>query len=118
MNIKGVSEKTNLTKRAIKYYEDEGLINSIKDSDNNYREYSEKDIIKLNLIGTLRAVDISIIEIKDVIEGGKSIPDVMKETLHRILVLNNADFVKSLKVLLQFLHLYLCLLFNVPFLTI
>ncbi|MBC2582267.1 MerR family transcriptional regulator [Clostridium sp. DJ247] len=84
MNIKVASEKTGLTKRAIKYYEDEGLIHPLKNCDNNYREYSERDIVKLNLIGALRAVDIPMFEIKNVIEGKKSIPDVMKDTLQRI----------------------------------
>ena len=79
MNIKVASEKTGLTKRAIKYYEDEGLIHPLKNCDNNYREYSEKDIIKLNLIGALRTLDIPLVDIKNVIEFKKSIPDVMKE---------------------------------------
>jgi len=39
MNIKIASEKTGLTKKAIKYYENEGLINPLKNSENNYREY-------------------------------------------------------------------------------
>ncbi|MBX4261211.1 MerR family transcriptional regulator [Clostridium estertheticum] len=38
MNIKVVSEKTGLTKRAIKYYESEGLISPLKNNDNNYRQ--------------------------------------------------------------------------------
>lgn len=84
MNIKIASEKTGLTKKAIKYYESESLINPIKNSENNYRDYSEKDIIKLNLIGALRAVDIPILEIKNVVSGNKSIPEVMKEALARI----------------------------------
>lgn len=45
MNIKIVSEKTGLTKKAIKYYESEGLINPSKNNGNNYREYSDEDII-------------------------------------------------------------------------
>lgn len=84
MNIKIVSEKTGLTKKAIKYYESEGLIQPTKNSENNYREYSQEDIVKLNLIGALRALDVSISEIRDVIEGNKGIPDIMRDTLLRI----------------------------------
>jgi len=51
MNIKVVSEKTRLTKKAIKYYESEGLINPLKNDSNNYREYTDNDIVKFNLIG-------------------------------------------------------------------
>jgi len=84
MNIKIVSEKTALTKKAIKYYESEGLINPSKKFENNYREYSEDDIIKLNLIGALRALDIPIIDIKDVVIGKKSLPETLISALKRI----------------------------------
>lgn len=84
MNIKVVSEKTGLTKRAIKYYESEGLISPSKNSENNYREYSEKDIVKLNLISALRLLDISVADINSVITGNVSIPDIMEKALIRI----------------------------------
>jgi len=58
MNIKITSEKTGLTKRAIKYYESQGLIISSRHYENNYREYSDEDIIKLNLIGALRVLGV------------------------------------------------------------
>jgi len=38
MNIKTASKKTGLTKKAIKYYEIEGLISPIKNNENNYSE--------------------------------------------------------------------------------
>lgn len=84
MNIKVASEKTGLTKRAIKYYESEGLISPSKNSDNNYREYSEEDIVKLNLISALRLLDISVGDINSVITGNVSIPDIMEKALIRI----------------------------------
>ena len=84
MNIKDAAEKTGLTKRAIKYYEGEGLIMPLKNIQNRYREYTCKDVIKLNLIGALRAVDIPIVQIKTVIDGNKSIPEVMRQALSRI----------------------------------
>ena len=68
MNIKVVSEKTGLTKKAIKYYESEGLISPLKNNDNNYREYTDNDIVKLNLIGALRVIDIPISEIKCLVD--------------------------------------------------
>jgi len=84
MNIKTVAEKTGLTKKAIKYYESEGLINPQKNAENNYREYTAEDIARLNLIGALRAVEIPICEIKYVFQGDKSLTHVMKETLNKI----------------------------------
>jgi DNA-binding transcriptional MerR regulator len=84
MNIKAASEKTGLTKKAIKYYESEGLINPLKNNDNNYREYTNDDIVKLNLIGALRAIDIPTSEIKCLVEGNKKLQDVMKDALNKI----------------------------------
>ncbi|MCY6370075.1 MerR family transcriptional regulator [Clostridium ganghwense] len=84
MNIKIASEKTGLTKKAIKYYENEGLIYPSKNLENNYRKYTEDDIVKLNLIGALRAIDIPVSDIKNVVEGKKNISEVMKEALDRI----------------------------------
>lgn len=83
MNIKIAAEKTGLTKKAIKYYESEGLINPSKNCESNYREYSEEDIVKLNLIGALRALDIPIVGIKDVITGEKSLPEALMDALKR-----------------------------------
>ncbi|MBV4417799.1 MerR family transcriptional regulator [Clostridium tyrobutyricum] len=84
MNIKIAAERTGLTKKAIKYYESEGLINPSKNSSNNYREYTDNDIVKLNLIGALRVIDIPVSEIKCLIDGNKSFPDIMKDTLDKI----------------------------------
>lgn len=84
MNIKTAAEKTGLTKKAIKYYESEGLINSLKRCENNYRDYSEEDIVKLNLIGALRALDIPILDIKDVVAGKKSFQEILMESLTKI----------------------------------
>lgn len=84
MNIKIVSEKTGLTKKAIKYYESEGLINPSKNNCNNYREYTDEDIVKLNLIGALRAIDVPTMEIKSLVDGAKDLQAVMKSTLEKI----------------------------------
>ncbi|MDD3224622.1 MAG: MerR family transcriptional regulator [Clostridium sp.] len=84
MNIKIASEKTGLTKKAIKYYEGVGLINPSKQCENNYREYSEDDIVRLNLIGALRVLDIPIKDIKDIVVGEKGLPEVLMNTLKTI----------------------------------
>ena len=84
MNIKVVSEKTGLTKKAIKYYESEGLISPLKNNDNNYREYTDNDIVKLNLIGALRIIDIPIREIKSLVTGEKGLQDIMNDTLIKV----------------------------------
>jgi len=84
MNIKTASQKTGLTKKAIKYYESENLINPSKNIENNYREYTDEDIVRLNLIATLRTLDIPIAQIRSLLEGNKNLQEVMKDTLNKI----------------------------------
>lgn len=81
MNVKTASPKTGLTKKAIKYYESENLINPAKNSENNYREYTDEDIVRLNLIATLRSLDIPIAQIRSLLKGNKNLQEVIKDTL-------------------------------------
>ncbi|SFC38606.1 MerR family transcriptional regulator [Clostridium uliginosum] len=99
MNIKTASEKTGLTKKAIKYYENEGLIKPSKKLENNYREYSEDDIVKLNLIGALRALDITIIGIKDVVAGKKSLPETLTDAVKKID--ENMNYLERSKLIIE-----------------
>lgn len=64
MLIGEAAAKTNLTKKAIEYYEEQGLI-SPKISHNGYRNFSENDISKLRKISILRSLDLSVTEIKE-----------------------------------------------------
>lgn len=66
MLIKDVCRECKLTKKAIEYYELQGLI-SPKVEDNGYRNYSDEDISVLKEIGALRKLGISIADIKDIL---------------------------------------------------
>lgn len=61
-----IQKLTGLTRKAIEYYEERGLI-CTKKSDKGYRDYSEKDIQFLNKISLYRKVGLSITEIKNVL---------------------------------------------------
>jgi DNA-binding transcriptional MerR regulator len=67
VNIKEVSEKTGLTKKAIRYYEEIGLIEVHKDPKNQYRIYDVNDVEKLHTIAFLRELDFSINQIKNIL---------------------------------------------------
>lgn len=62
MKINEVSERTKISKRAIKFYEEKGLL-KIKKDDNGYRNYHEEDIQRLSRISLYRKLDISIQDI-------------------------------------------------------
>lgn len=74
MLINEISKKTGLTKKAIDYYTNKGLLEP-KVLENGYREYSEKDLEILGRISVLRKLSIGIDEIKLVLSNDN--PDIL-----------------------------------------
>ena len=68
MKTNEIEKLLGITKHTLRYYEKEGLVHPIKD-DNGYRNYSDEDIQKLQLVKFLRNLDISIDDIKGIIAG-------------------------------------------------
>ena len=66
MLIKDVSKITSLTKKAIEYYTEQGLISPVI-LENGYRDFSKKDVERLKEISVLRKLGISVEEIKEVL---------------------------------------------------
>lgn len=67
MTIHEIAKELNITKRAIKYYEEQGLLKVAKDS-NGYRNYSEQDAEMLRIISVYRKLGIRISDIKKLLE--------------------------------------------------
>lgn len=84
MKISEVMEMTSLTKKAINYYEEVGLIKPSVNSENNYREYSKDDIDKLVQISVLRQFDVPVREIKVIIQKPERLKEVLKQHLVRM----------------------------------
>ena len=63
MLINEIVNEVGMTKRAIKYYEEKGLL-SIKKDDNGYRNYTREDIEILKKISIYRKLGIGIDDIK------------------------------------------------------
>lgn len=68
MLINEVCSLTGLTKKAMSYYEEQGLIEPKKNS-NGYREYSVDHITLLNEISLYRKLDISTKDIKTILKS-------------------------------------------------
>lgn len=68
MFINEVCKITGLTKKAIEYYEEKGLI-APEVEQNGYRNFSSDDVEKLKEIAVLRKLGLSISEIRDVLLG-------------------------------------------------
>lgn len=72
MQISEVMKKTELTRKAIYFYEEKGLLLPDKipvGQVREYREYSEEDVIRLQLIARLRQLDFSLPDIKKILDG-------------------------------------------------
>jgi DNA-binding transcriptional MerR regulator len=65
VRIAEVAGLTGLTKKAIRYYEAAGLISPASNPDNSYREYSTEDLLRLEEIAVLRALGLSVAEIRE-----------------------------------------------------
>lgn len=66
--ISDFSRITNLTIKALRYYDEENILTpSYRDEANSYRYYDENDFKKAQLIVMLRGLDFSISEIKDIL---------------------------------------------------
>lgn len=79
MLINEVCVLTGLTKKAISYYEKQGLIKTKKNG-NGYRKYVDEDVALLNEISLYRKLDISIKDIKIII-GSKDKKLVLNKIL-------------------------------------
>ena len=80
MRIKEVEQRTGLTAKAIRLYESKGLLKPARETENDYRDYTEEDVARLKTIAILRKLDLSVAEIKEWTDGQSSLSDL----LHRV----------------------------------
>ena len=67
MLLNEIVQEVGMTKRAVKYYEEKGLL-SIKKDDNGYRNYTQEDVESLKKISVYRKLGISVEDIKKLLE--------------------------------------------------
>jgi len=79
IKIRDISNKYDISARTLRYYEDMGLLTSIRTNDYAYRLYDEDAIIKLEQILVLRKFNISIKDIQLIFNtpGSKVVLDVL-----------------------------------------
>lgn len=66
-----VCKECNLTKKAIEYYTDQGLINPSV-SENGYRNFSQNDVERLKKIAILRGLGLSVSDIQMVLDSERN----------------------------------------------
>ena len=68
MLLNDIIKEVGMTKRAVKYYEEKGLLSVYKDS-NGYRNYTQQDVETLKKISIYRKLGISIKDIQKLLES-------------------------------------------------
>ena len=80
MKIKQVEELVGITRKNIRFYEGQGLLN-VERAENGYREYHTADIARLQEIKLFRKMDISIEEMRALFEKRKSLQFCLEQHL-------------------------------------
>lgn len=83
MNIKEIEERSGLPRSGIRFYESEGLLHPER-RQNGYRDYSETDLETLLKIKRLRALGLSVAEIRAVQSGESSLASELNAALRRL----------------------------------
>lgn len=64
MRINEVEQLVDITKKNIRFYEEQGLLNPARNEVNRYREYTEEDVAVLQKIKLFRKLNVPISEIR------------------------------------------------------
>ena len=84
MKINEVEAAVGVTKKNIRFYEEEGLICPRREPGNGYRSYSEADVECLRRIKLLRKLDVPLAEIRQMLEGQRTLAEGMNLQLERL----------------------------------
>ena len=88
MNIGKVAKLSNLTIKAVRYYDNVGLVKPKQSISTGYRDYTKEEVAKLNFIGKARKFDFSINECKELLslyeDKNRTSKEVKKITLEKI----------------------------------
>lgn len=82
MKINEVEQLVGVSKKNIRFYEQQGLLHPKRNSENGYREYDDTDVLRLKKIKLLRKLSLPIDEIRR-IQGGELL---LTDALHRQLI--------------------------------
>ena len=82
MKRQEICEKTGLTPKALRLYEEKGLIQPDKSGiHNKMRDYSQEDLTRLTIIATLRKAMFTIDEIRQMLDAPDSIQTIFPQYL-------------------------------------
>ena len=80
MKINEVEAQVGITKKNIRFYEEQGLLSPRRNSENGYRDYGEAEVAVLRQIKLMRKLGVPLEEIRRMQEGG-TVADGMRRHL-------------------------------------
>lgn len=83
MKINQVEELVEITKKNIRFYEEQGLLSPKRNPENGYRDYSLKDVDDLMKIKLLRKLSVPMEEIRLLQQGTLSFAQCMESQIVR-----------------------------------
>jgi len=84
MFINEVEHLVGLSKKSIRYYEENGLLTPKRNKENDYRIYNDEDIKKLKIIKFLRELGVPIRDLKLLNNSSLTLQDCMKDRISKI----------------------------------
>lgn len=78
MRINEVEAAVGITKKNIRFYEEEGLLRPARTAGNGYRDYSEADVAQLQRIKLLRKLDVPLADIQQMLDGRVPLAEGMR----------------------------------------
>ena len=78
MRIKEAEQRTGLTAKAIRLYESKGLLKPARETENDYRDYTEEDVARLQTIAILRTLDVPVKTIKECTDGETALRAILQ----------------------------------------
>lgn len=81
MKINEVEALAGITKKNIRFYEEQGLLSPQRNAENGYRDYGEEEVRRLQRIKLLRKLGVPIEEIRRMFDGTHTVADGMRRHL-------------------------------------
>ena len=97
MKINEVEALVGLSKKSIRFYEEEGLLTPKRNSENGYRNYSEADVEVLQKIKALRKLGLPLDEIRALQQGRLTVADALHR--HRITLERESENLRQAQIL-------------------
>lgn len=81
MKINEVEALVGVTRKNIRFYEEQGLLSPRRNSENGYRDYGEAEVETLRRIKLMRKLGVPIQEIRQMQSGERTVADAMRRHL-------------------------------------